>query len=58
MVARRLVHGALGMRRPTQTAEQRQAEKDMLQAVRDQREAKKQQAALSEQLNTDAFYDK
>lgn len=34
MVARRLVHGALGMKRPTRTREQLQQEKDMLQSVR------------------------
>lgn len=34
MVARRLVHGALGMKRPTRTREQLQQEKDMLQSIR------------------------
>ncbi|CDS08397.1 hypothetical protein LRAMOSA09760 [Lichtheimia ramosa] len=56
MVARRLVHGALGMKRPTRTREQLQQEKDMLQSVREQREAKKQQAAREANEISNAFF--
>jgi hypothetical protein len=34
MVARRLVHGALGVRAPSRSKEQRQAEKDALKSAR------------------------
>lgn len=34
MVARRLVHGALGVKGPPRTAAQREVERNMLQAVR------------------------
>ncbi|KAJ2963703.1 hypothetical protein NQZ79_g1292 [Umbelopsis isabellina] len=43
MVARRLVHGALGVRAPSRSKEQRQAEKDVLKSARDEQKAKKQQ---------------
>ncbi|KAI7875175.1 hypothetical protein K492DRAFT_240424 [Lichtheimia hyalospora FSU 10163] len=56
MVARRLVHGALGMKRPARTPEQLQQEKDMLQSARDQREAKKQQAAREANEISNAFF--
>ncbi|CDH52913.1 hypothetical protein RO3G_09832 [Lichtheimia corymbifera JMRC:FSU:9682] len=56
MVARRLVHGALGMKRPTRTREQLQQEKDMLQSIREQREAKKQQAAREANEISNAFF--
>ncbi|KAG0174830.1 Coiled-coil domain-containing protein r3hcc1l [Apophysomyces sp. BC1034] len=55
MVARRLVHGALGVRGPAKTTEQRQAEKDILKAARVQREAKRQTATRRTQDLADAF---
>ncbi|KAG1136200.1 hypothetical protein G6F37_012205 [Rhizopus arrhizus] len=43
MVARRLIHGALGIRL-VKTPEQRQAEKDLLQAAREKRQAEREAA--------------
>ncbi|KAI9290345.1 hypothetical protein BC943DRAFT_313780 [Umbelopsis sp. AD052] len=45
MVARRLVHGALGVRAP-RSKEQRQAEKDVLKSARDEQKNKKEQETL------------
>ncbi|KAI8367705.1 uncharacterized protein BYT42DRAFT_648706 [Radiomyces spectabilis] len=55
MVARRLVHGALGVRSPSKSADQRAAERELLKAARDARVAEKQEAARRAQAIADAF---
>ncbi|KAF7731513.1 Coiled-coil domain-containing protein r3hcc1l [Apophysomyces ossiformis] len=55
MVARRLVHGALGVKGPSRTAEQRQAEKDMLKAARVELEGRRRSASRRTQDLADAF---
>ncbi|KAL7316473.1 hypothetical protein PS15m_005559 [Mucor circinelloides] len=54
MVARRLVHSALGVR-STKTAEQRQAEKELLKAAKEQRLAQKANNAVREKQIASAF---
>ncbi|KAI8636782.1 hypothetical protein BD408DRAFT_425566 [Parasitella parasitica] len=54
MVARRLVHSALGVR-SMKTAEQRQAEKELLKAVKEQRRAEKANNAAREKQIASAF---
>ncbi|CAO3653503.1 unnamed protein product [Mucor fragilis] len=54
MVAKRLVHSALGVR-STKTAEQRQAEKELLKAAKEQRLAQKANNASREKQIASAF---
>ncbi|KAK4514612.1 uncharacterized protein ATC70_002212 [Mucor velutinosus] len=54
MVAKRLVHSALGVR-STKTAEQRQAEKELLKAAKEQRLAQKANNAAREKQIASAF---
>ncbi|KAL9538924.1 hypothetical protein MBANPS3_010584 [Mucor bainieri] len=54
MVAKRLVHSALGVR-STKTAEQRQAEKELLKAAKEQRLAQKASSAAREKQIASAF---
>ncbi|KAG2226961.1 hypothetical protein INT45_006368 [Circinella minor] len=55
MVARRLINGALGVRGPTRTPEQREKERALLQAERDRREAIKRKEAERSKAISDAF---
>jgi len=55
MVAKRLVHGALGVR-VARSPEQRQAERQLIQNARDQREAKRAET-ISRSQDLDAAFD-
>jgi len=57
MVARRLVHGALGVRAPSRSKEQRQAEKDVLKSVIDEQRAKKDHETLRATEVAAAFHE-
>ncbi|KAI9486182.1 MAG: hypothetical protein EXX96DRAFT_534460 [Benjaminiella poitrasii] len=54
MVAKRLVHSALGVR-TVKTAEQRQAERELLKAARERRAAERANSATREKQIADAF---